>query len=302
MLDVALLGTGGMMPLPNRFLTSLLCRFNGRFLLIDCGEGTQVTNKMLGWGFKNIDCICLTHFHGDHVTGLPGMLLTIGNAGRIEPLTIIGPKGVEEVCKSLLIVAKDLPFNIEYIELVEEIEEFTIGDFHIRGIKGEHRLECYGYSIEIKRKGKFNVEKAKNSNVPMEYWSTLQKGINIEIENKKYLPEMVLEEDRKGIKVSYITDTRPKEEMIDFIYESDLFICEGIYGEDEKLSKAEEYKHMLFSEAAYLAKKGNVEELWLTHFSPSIKEPEDFIHVATNIFPNSFVGEDRKTTSIKYKD
>lgn len=301
MLDVALLGTGGMMPLPNRFLTSLLCRLNGKMLLIDCGEGTQVTNKMLGWGFKNIDVICITHFHGDHVTGLCGMLLTIGNANRTEPLTIIGPKGLREVCDGLLVVARDLPFSILYIELEADFEEMKIGDFKISAIKADHRITCYGYSIEIIRKGKFDLDKAKRNEVPKSIWSILQKGEIAIYEGKEYSPEMVLGNDRKGIKVSYITDTRPMEEMIEFIKNSNLFICEGIYGEDEKLSKAKEYKHMLYSEAASLAKTGLVEELWLTHFSPAIKTPEDFLPVAKDIFPNTQIGEDRKTLTINFE-
>lgn len=302
MLDVALLGTGGMMPLPNRFLTSLLCRFNGKMLLIDCGEGTQVTNKMLGWGFKSIDVICITHFHGDHVTGLTGMLLTIGNANRQEPLTIVGPKGLREVCEGLLVVARDLPFSIDYIELEKDVEEIVIGDFKIGAIKGDHKLTCYGYSIEILRKGKFNLKKANENQIPKEIWSLLQKGQRVILENREFLPSMVLDNDRQGIKVSYITDTRPRPEMIKFIKDSDLFICEGIYGEDEKLPKAIEYKHMLYSEAAILARDGQVRQLWLTHFSPSLKEPEEFLHIATNIFQNTNVGFDRKTISIKYRD
>ena len=97
MIDVALLGTGGMMPMPERFLSSMLLRINGRLILVDCGEGTQVTLKMLGWGFKAIDTICFTHYHADHISGLPGMLLTIGNSGRTEPVKLIGPPGLKKV-------------------------------------------------------------------------------------------------------------------------------------------------------------------------------------------------------------
>lgn len=96
MLDVCLLGTGGMMPLPYRWLTSLMMRYNGSSILIDCGEGTQIAIKEKGWSFKPIDVICFTHFHGDHISGLPGLLLTMGNADRKEPLTLIGPRGLEK--------------------------------------------------------------------------------------------------------------------------------------------------------------------------------------------------------------
>ena len=114
MLDVCLLGTGGMMPLPYRWLTSLLVRYNGSSLLIDCGEGTQIAIKEKGWSFKPIDVICFTHYHGDHISGLPGLLLTMGNADRTEPLTLIGPKGLERVVNSLRVIAPELPFQIKY--------------------------------------------------------------------------------------------------------------------------------------------------------------------------------------------
>ena len=112
MLDVCLLGTGGMMPLPRRYLTSFLARYNGSSLMIDCGEGTQVAVKAKGWSFKPIDVICFTHYHADHISGLPGMLLTMGNAERTEPLTLIGPKGLERVVHALRTIAPELPFPI----------------------------------------------------------------------------------------------------------------------------------------------------------------------------------------------
>ena len=117
MLDVCLLGSGGMMPLPYRYLTALMTRFNGSSLLIDCGEGTQVAVKEKGWSFKPIDVICFTHYHGDHVSGLPGLLLTMGNADRSKPLTLIGPKGLDRVVSALRVIAPELPFHILYREI-----------------------------------------------------------------------------------------------------------------------------------------------------------------------------------------
>ena len=118
MLEVCLLGTGGMMPLPNRWLTALMTRLNGSSLLIDCGEGTQVAIREKGWSFHDIDVICFTHYHGDHISGLPGLLLSMGNAERKEPVTLIGPKGLERVVGALRTIAPELPFEIKYMENV----------------------------------------------------------------------------------------------------------------------------------------------------------------------------------------
>ena len=118
MLDVCLLGTAGMMPLPHRWLTASLMRYNGSSLLIDCGEGTQIAIKEKGWTFKPIDVICFTHYHADHISGLPGLLLSMGNAERTEPLTMIGPKGLERVVGALRMIAPELPFEIRYIEIM----------------------------------------------------------------------------------------------------------------------------------------------------------------------------------------
>jgi len=298
MVEVCLLGSGGMMPLPNRWLTALLYRYNGKMVLVDCGEGTQIPVKLAGWGFKNIEVICITHYHADHIAGLPGMLLAIGNSGRREPLTILGPPMLNDVVQGLTIIARELPFEMKLIELSGEIPTTnSVGEILIHSIPVEHTMPCLSYSIEIKRAGKFHVEMAKKYNIPIQFWSRLQKGEIIQHKNQTYFPAMVLGEPRKGIKVSYCTDTRPIEALVDFVRESDLLICEGMYGEEEKLEKAIEKKHMIFSEAATIAQKGCVKELWLTHYSPALENPEKFYDNAKSIFANTVLGEDllRKT-------
>ena len=303
MLDVALLGTGGMMPLPNRFLTSLLLRYEGKLILIDCGEGTQVTLKMLGWGFKNIDVICFTHYNTDHISGLPGMLLTIGNSGRTEDLTIIGPKGLKRILDGLMTIAPELPFNIKLIEINEDFQKvFEFGELYIKAVKAEHMIPCFAYSINIRRKGKFDAAKAEKLGLPKKFWSVLQKEREVVFNDMVYKPEMVLGGERKGIKVCYCTDTRPFEKLVPFIKGADLFICEGMYGEDEKIDKAVEHKHILFSEAAKAAADGKVKELWLTHFSPALTEPENFSSFVKKIFPHTVIGYDRMNKSILFEN
>ena len=302
MLDVCLLGSGGMMPLPYRYLTALMTRFNGSSLLIDCGEGTQVAIKEKGWSFKPIDVICFTHYHGDHISGLPGLLLTMGNADRREPLTIIGPKGLERVVGCLRVIAPELPFPIVFREIDGTEQEFELNGYRIRAFKVNHNVLCYGYTIEIDRAGKFDVERAKAQEIPQKYWSRLQNGETIEEEKKIFTPDMVLGPPRKGIKVTYSTDTRPTESIRHNADGSDLFICEGMYGEKEKASKAVEYKHMTFYEAAELARDAGVKEMWLTHYSPSLTKPQQYMEEVRKIFPYAKAGKDSMTAELMFED
>lgn len=302
MLDVCLLGSGGMMPLPYRFLTALMTRFNGSSLLIDCGEGTQVAVKERGWSFKPIDVICFTHYHGDHISGLPGLLLTMGNADRREPLTLIGPKGLERVVSCLRVIAPELPFPIIYREIEGPEQTFEMNGYRLKAFRVNHNVLCYGYTLEIDRAGKFDVERARSQNIPQRYWNRLQGGETIETEEGVLTPDMVLGPPRKGIKLTYTTDTRPTESIRRNAEGSDLFICEGMYGEKDKAAKAVEYKHMTFYEAAETARDAQVREMWLTHYSPSLTHPEQYMNEVKKIFPAAKAGKDGMSAELMFED
>ena len=302
MLDVCLLGSGGMMPLPYRFLTALMTRYNGSSLLIDCGEGTQIAIKEKGWSFKPIDVICFTHYHGDHISGLPGLLLTMGNAERTEPLTLIGPKGLERVVNALRVIAPELPFPIIYKEINGNEETFELADgYRLKAFRVNHGILCYGYTLELDRAGKFQLQKAMEQEIPKQYWSRLQKGETITDEQAVYTPDMVLGPPRKGIKLTYCTDTRPVPAIVENASGSDLFICEGMYGEKDKDAKAREHKHMTFYEAAKLARDAQVGEMWLTHYSPSLTRPEEYMDDVRKIFPAAKAGKDRKSVELDFE-
>ncbi len=301
MLELCLLGSGGMLPLPDRRLTALLVRNNGKMVLIDCGEGTQVAVRLLGWGFKTIDAICFTHYHADHILGLVGLLLTIGNNGRTEPLTILGPPPLQQVITGLRVIAPELPFELVLQELsTEEGSTFRVGDLEISSAPAEHTLPCLAYSITLPRQGKFEIEKAKSNGVPMSLWSVLQKGETAEFEGIIYTPDSVLGEERKGLKICYCTDSRPTDNLIALAKGADLFVCEGMYGDVEKSEKAAEKKHMTFLEAAKMAKTAGVQELWLTHFSPAMTTPSDYLEAVQIEFQNTIIGEDLMVKTLKF--
>ena len=302
MLDVCLLGTAGMMPLPNRWLTALSLKYNGSNILIDCGEGTQIAMKEAGINFKPIDILCITHFHADHISGLPGLLLTMGNADRSEPLTLIGPKGLERVVNALRVIAPELPFEIKFIEITKPEEVIEINGYRITAFRVNHNVICYGYTLEILRQGRFSPERARDQGIPLKFWNPLQKGQTIEEDGIVYTPDMVLGPERKGIKVTYTTDTRPTESILRNAKGSDLFICEGMYAEDEKIEKAKGYKHMMFREAATLARDAEVGEMWLTHFSPSLIRPDEYMDMVRGIFPNAYPGKDGKSVELNFEE
>ena len=258
--------------------------------------------KEKGWSPKPIDIICFTHYHADHISGLPGMLLTMGNAERSEPLVLIGPKGLIKVVNALRVIAPELPFEIRYMELTEPEQSIAFDGFRIEAYKVNHNVLCYGYNIVVERIGKFDVQRAMQLNIPKNYWNRLQKGEIIETEAGTLVPDMVLGKPRKGLKVTYCTDTRPTESIVRAAEGADLFICEGMYGEPEKQQKAREYKHMTFYEAAGLAKRAGVQEMWLTHYSPSLTRPEEYMHDVKKIFSNAIAAKDGRSVDLMFEE
>lgn len=302
MLEVCLLGTSGMMPLPGRFLTSCLTRYNGFGLLIDCGEGTQVALRKRGFSCHDIDMILITHAHGDHVSGLPGLLLSMGNAERTEPVTLIGPKGIAAVVKALCIIAPELPFELNIVELSQPTESIPCREYTIEAFKVNHNIICYGYSIVVRRQGRFLPEKAAANNVPMSLWNRLQKGQTIEDNGVTYTPDMILGPERKGLKLTYCTDSRPAASIAEAAGGADLFICEGMYGEPGMEKKAKEHRHMTFYEAATMAKEAGVREMWLTHYSPSLVHPEQYADKVREIFPNTVISRDGQFVDLMFEE
>lgn len=296
MLDICLPGTGGTVPKLERFLACCYMRYNGNGLLIDCGEGTQLAVKKAGFSLGKINTILLTHFHADHCSGLPGLLLSMGNEGHTSPVLICGPKGVDEIVRSLMTIASELPFKVE-TKTLGDFDSFERDGFSVTAFEVKHSCPCLGYDVRINRNGRFEVEKAKANGVPVALWSRLQRGETID----GFTPDMVLGERRRGIHVTYTTDTRPLEIISTMASFADLFICEGMF-EGEKLDRARESSHMTAKEAAKLAVEADCEELWLTHYSPALPDPAVVEEETKDIFINTVISADGQAKTIRFED
>ena len=302
MLDITLLGTGGMMPLPRRWVTSLLVRYNGASLLVDCGEGTQIALREKGWSFKPVNTILLTHFHADHIAGLPGFFLTMGNSDRTEPVTVIGPRGLSRIMTAVRTIAPELPFEVNFIEIEGNEQTFLIDGMEITAFRVQHNIVCYAYEISVRRKGRFDAARAKAQEIPLRFWNPLQRGETIEDGARIYTPEMVLGEERKGLKVIYATDTRPVPAITEHALNADLLVCEGMYGEPGMDKKAREHRHMTMQEAAQIGKDAQPVNMWLTHYSPSLVRPDQYMSSVHAIYPNVIAAKDGQEITLKFED
>jgi ribonuclease Z len=302
MIAAVLLGTGGMLPLPGRWLSSLLVRVNGELTLFDCGEGTQVAWRESGWGFRRLGAICVSHTHADHVAGLPGLMHAVAHAGRTEPISLFGPAGTADVVCGLRTIAPVLPFTVRVTEL-EGGERFSLPGGLIGSCEpGDHALPVLAYRADLFRARPFLPNNARALEVPIQLWRRLQAGERVSWSGRSAVPDEVLGPPRSGLAVAYVTDTRPVQPFVEFLAGVDLLVCEGTYGSDDDLAKAERNRHMTFQEAATLARQAAAHRLWITHFSPSLAEPELFTRNATSIYPAAMVGYDGLTIDIPFRD
>ena len=300
MIDICLLGTCGMMPMPGRWLSCALVRCGATLTLFDCGEGTQVPWKSLGWGFRQLGAICLTHMHADHVAGLPGVLFMVANAGRTEPLDIYGPPGTVYVVEGLRRIAAELPFPVQMHEL-KSGEQFDLpGGLRGSCAAASHGIPCLAYRIELARRPIFRPEQAQALGLPVQLWSQLQRGETVEHNGQTITPAQVLGAARRGISVAFITDTRPTAALSTFANNVDLLICESMYDDPQDLPLAQAHAHMLAEEAARLAQKAGAHALILTHFSPKITDVTIAEEAAQRVFTNTRSARDGMIVTLDY--
>ena len=301
--DICLAGTGGMLPLKNRYLTSLYCEHNGKALLIDCGEGTQVALKDHGLKLSRIGTILITHCHADHIAGLPGLLLSVGNCSRTNPIDIVMPESAVPVIRNLLSICGGLPYDIFLFSLSEKkISSFSGGKIdpmlEISAIPLKHRIPCMGYSLLFKKRPEFLPEKARSLGIPVNLWKQLHSGKSAEFGGRLVYPSEVTGEPRPPIKITYVTDTLPFDGIAEFARGSDLLIHEGMYGDLSKRDSMNEKKHSLMQDACAAAVDSGSKRLWLTHYSPAEKDPSVYDEDMKKIFPGTVISRDGEKISL----
>lgn len=306
-MELFVLGTGGMMPLPSRALTSVLLRREGKLFLFDCGEGTQVSLRRLALRWKKISVILVSHTHADHVTGIPGILMLSSQVERNEPLYIIGPPRIREYVEAS---RRILDMYINYEIVVKEVSGqetvFEGEDYRIRSRPVHHTKPCLAYCLEEEqRPGVFDPAAAQGLGVPRgPMWSTLQSGTPVRLDSGvEVQPEQVMGPQRKGRKFSFVTDTTWVPGLPDFVTDSDLFICEGMFGED-LVEDAVDKMHLTATQAAQIALKAGVDRLGLIHYSPRYTERElkRLLNQARRIFPATFLTRDLQVIDLSFKE
>lgn len=307
MIDITLLGTSALIPLPDRALTALQLVCGGHSILFDCGEGTQSAARKAGVSLIKTDIIALTHYHGDHIFGLMGLLQTMNSMGRTEPLYLVGPKGLHKELAPVLTLVGWTAYEIRLMELPEEglvLEQLIKGwpdGAKLEAFPTEHRITSQGYVFSLPRAGKFMPEKAKALGIPNNQWRFLQKGECVEANGVTVTPDQVMGPPRKGLKVVFSGDTAQCQTLTAAAEGADLLICEATYGEDEQAQLALDHGHMNFAQAAQTAAQAGAKQLWLAHYSQMIEDPQTYLPNAAVYFPETRCGVDGMQCTLQFE-
>lgn len=303
MLTITLLGTAATMPLPDRALSAAFAACGGHGLLWDCGEGTQAAARRAGVNLMRADAICLTHYHGDHIFGLPGLLQTLGAQGRTRPLALLGPEGLPDIWAAVRALTGPLPYPVKPQVLMpgqplalDALSEGWPAGARLVPFATKHRVKSLGYRLELPRAGKFSPEQAQALGVPVQQWKMLQKGQSVAVEGRTVQPAQVLGAPRKGLSVVFSGDTAPCPYYLQAAHDADLLICDATYALPEQEDQARQWGHSTFGQSATLAAQARAKRLWLTHYSPMITDPEEYAAQAQSIFPAAECGFDGKAS------
>jgi ribonuclease Z len=302
-LRIIFLGTGGSWPTVKRNVSSVAVKRGSEIILFDCGEGTQRQFQQSNLSYMQISKIFITHFHGDHFLGVPGLIQTMQLNDRDKPLDIYGPKGIVELTNQLLTLGYFRPSYRIIAHDVTDGEEVKFDGYSISALKVNHNVPALSYSLmEHQRPGKFNKSKALKMGIPEgPLFSKLQKGHNITLPNgKKITPDMILGPSRKGRKIVISGDTKPCDQIIGFSEDADILIHEATF--DSRLQDiAKDYGHTTAAQAAAIAKKAGVEKLFLVHISPRYLDFHVLEEEARSVFAHSYVPKDFQEVEVKLK-
>ena len=308
MLTITLLGTAATMPLPDRALTAAVAECGGHSLLFDCGEGTQTAARRAGVNLMKMDAVCLTHYHGDHIFGLPGLLQTLGAQGRTRPLLLVGPKGLAGIWSAVRALTGPLPYAVRLQEAdgplaLDALWEGWPAGAVLRPFATRHRVPSRGYRLDLPRAGRFDPAKARALNVPVPAWKLLQRGQSIPLESGAVVaPADVLGPARRGLRFVFSGDTAPCPALEQAAQNADLFLCDATYPDNEQEAQAKQWGHSTFAQGAAIAKKADVRRFWLMHYSPMILEPEAALPNAQAVFPAAECGFDGKSITLQYEE
>lgn len=301
MIEVIFLGTGGSMPTKKRNLPCVLVKRDGELLMFDCGEGAQRQLTLVKAGVNKKMKIFVSHMHGDHVLGLPGLIQTMALLGRSRELWVYGPRGIKAF---LNCVQETVPFNLTYEIKLREVEEGVVArgeGYAIEAAWVDHTIPCLAFAlVEDPRPGKFNPARARRLGVPEgPLWKKLQMGEPVEVGGRRVEPREVLGPQRPGAKVVYSADTRPCRSVEKLSRNADLLIFDSTFDEGRE-DKAGEYGHSTCVQAAKVAKKAGARRLALTHISPIYEgEEEKLVKQARKIFKKVFLAEDLMKVEVK---